>query len=117
VPDASIWSVEAPEYLFLVDRTNPTRYQVFSAGLQDYVDDTWPGGKPAFVAWNLARQPDLIVVNRHRLADQAWRSWIGPGYVPVASSPGAEWFARRSLGPAVLKAIRAGDAQVHQRPG
>ena len=117
VPDGPVWSIESPEYLFLADRTNPTRYQVFSSGLQDYVDDTWPGGTKAFVAWNLARRPDLVLVNQHRLADQPWRQWIGADYAQVATSPGAVWFARRSLGSRVLDAIRAGDAQVHQRLG
>ena len=117
LPDGPVWSIESPEYLFLADRTNPTRYQVFSSGLQDYVDDTWPGGTRAFVAWNLARHPDLIVVNQHRLADQPWRRWIGPGYARVATAPGATWFVRRSLGHHVLEAIRKGDARVHQRLG
>jgi hypothetical protein len=117
VPNARVWSIEAPEYLVLADRTNPTRYQMFSAGLDDYVDRTWPGGTDAFVAWNLARDPDVIVVNPPRLQDQPWRARIGPGYVKVASVPGGAWFVRRSVGPAVIAAIRAGDARVHERLG
>jgi hypothetical protein len=117
LPHARVWSIESPQYLVLGGLTNPTRYQVFSDGLQDYVDDTWPGGIDAFAHWNLARRPDLIVVNRHRLQDQAWRDRIGPDYVPVATSPGAVWFVRRSVGPDVIAAIRAGDARVHDRLG
>lgn len=117
LPDTRVWSIESPQYLVLAGLTNPTRYQVFSDGLQDYVDDTWPGGIDAFAAWNLARHPDLIVVNQHRLQDQSWRSRIGPDYVRVATSPGAAWFVRRSVGPEVIDAIRQGDARVHDRLG
>ena len=117
LPDTRVWSIESPQYLVLAGLTNPTRYQVFSDGLQDYVDDTWPGGIDAFAAWNLARHPDLIVVNQHRLQDQSWRSRIGPDYVRVATSPGAVWFVRRSVGPEVIDAIRQGDARVHERLG
>ncbi len=117
LPNSRVWSIESPQYLLLAGRSNPTRYQVFSAGLQDYVDDTWPGGIDAFTAWNLARHPDLIVVNQHRLLDQPWRARMGPDYVRVATAPGADWFVRRSVGPAVIAAIRQGDARVHQRFG
>ena len=43
--DATITSIEAPQPLVLTGRTNPTRYQMFRSGLQDYLEDTWPGGR------------------------------------------------------------------------
>ena len=45
---ARITSIEAPQPLVLTGRDNPTRYQMFRGGLQDYLEDTWPGGRDAF---------------------------------------------------------------------
>jgi hypothetical protein len=106
VPDATIWSIEAPEVLVLARRTNPTRHQLFSEGLQHNLGDTWPGGIKGFVAWNLKRRPDLIVVGRDELRDREWKDRIGPAYVVVARAPGSVWFARRSLGADVIASIR-----------
>ncbi len=107
VPNARIWSIDAPQYLVLAKRANPTRYQLFSGGLGAEIDDTWPGGLDAFVAWNRARQPDLVAVNGLELAVGHWTSRLRPDYVRVGYSPGAFWFARASLGPQVLRALRA----------
>ena len=107
VPNARIWSVDAPQYLVLAKQANPTRYQLFSGGLGAEIDDTWPGGLDAFVAWNRARQPDLVAVNGLELAVGHWTSRLRPDYVRVGYSPGAFWFARTSLGPQVLRALRA----------
>jgi hypothetical protein len=114
VPDATIWSIEAPEVLVLADRTNPTQYQMFSGGLRDHVDAVWPGGMDGFVAWNLARHPDFIVVGNFELGYGHWASRIGDGYAVVARDPQAVWFARTSLGPQVIDALRAGpDGATH----
>ncbi len=111
VPDARIWSIESPQSLVLAQRENPTRYQLFAQGLRRDVDASWPGGMQGFVAWNLARQPDLVAVNGEELRVGHWRSRIEPDYVPVAHGRGSYWFARRSLGPAVIAGIRRDAAQ------
>ena len=41
---ATILSIEAPQPLVLTGRTNPTRYQMFTGGMENYVDHEWPGG-------------------------------------------------------------------------
>ena len=107
VPNARIWSIDAPQYLVLAQEANPTRYQLLSGGLGANIDDTWPGGLDAFVAWNRARQPDLVAVNGLELAVGHWTSRLKPDYVRVGYSPGAFWFARSSLGPEVLRTLRA----------
>ena len=58
--DATITSVEGPQPLVLTGRTNPTRYQMFRSGLQDYMEDTWPGGYDAFKRDLVADGPDLV---------------------------------------------------------
>lgn len=117
VPGARIWSIDAPQYLVLAERTNPTRYQLLSEGLQYHVDDTWPGGMDAFVTWNLAQQPELLVVNGLELREGHWRDRVQPEYVRVGRAPGVFWFARSSLGTRVIHAIQRDLAAIHARSG
>jgi hypothetical protein len=117
VPDATMWSIEAPQTLLLAERTNPTRYQMFTGGLADHVDAVWPGGLDGFVTWNLARRPDYITVGKEQLRSGHWRPRIGDEYVVVARDPQAVWFARRSLGPRILAALRRGPDGVGASPG
>jgi hypothetical protein len=109
VPDPTIWSIEAPQALVLAGRANPTRYQMVSGGLQNHVQDVWPGGLDGFVRWNLARRPKLIAVGRYELRHGDWAARIGPDYTVVARAPGVVWFARRSLGSHVIAAIRSAE--------
>ena len=84
--DATITSIEAPQPLVLTGRTNPTRHQMFRGGLQDYVDDTWPGGLDGFERDLVADEPDLVAVGETRLADAGAAS-IEPDYVFVGRAP------------------------------
>jgi hypothetical protein len=102
--DATITSIEAPQALVLTERTNPTRYQMFRAGLQDYMEDTWPGGLNGFKRDLVNRNPDLIAVGES--VSHGWRASIEPEYVYVGSAPGWGWYARASLGPAEIDALR-----------
>ena len=106
LPGARIWSVSAPQFLVLAQRSNPTSYQLLSDGQTDLIDDAWPGGLDGWVQWNLAQQPDLVAVNGLELKLGDWKSRLGPGYVQVGSAPGVFWFARASYGPETLQAIR-----------
>jgi hypothetical protein len=102
--DATITSIEAPQPLVLTGRTNPTRYQMFRSGLQDYMEDTWPGGLDGFKRDLVARQPDLIAVGE--TVSHRWRASIQPDYVYVGSAPEWGWYARTSLGEAKIAALR-----------
>ena len=53
----TITSIEAPQPLVLTGRTNPTRHQMFRSGLQDYLEDTWPGGRDGFERDLVAGRP------------------------------------------------------------
>jgi 4-amino-4-deoxy-L-arabinose transferase-like glycosyltransferase len=120
---ATITSIEAPQPLVLTDRTNPTRYQVFRSGLQDYLEDTWPGGRDGFVRDLLARRPTLISVGE--TVSHRWRREIAPDYVYVGSAPLFGWYARADLGEqkiAELRRVAGYDpddkyARVEQEPG
>lgn len=102
--DATITSIEAPQPLVLTGRTNPTRYQMFHGGLQDYMDDTWPGGLAGFQRDLLAQHPDLISVGATVSND--WRVSIEPDYVYVGSASDWDWYARASLGSAKIADLR-----------
>jgi hypothetical protein len=102
--DATITSIEAPQPLVLTRRTNPTRYQMFRNGLQDYMDDTWPGGLDGFKRDLLAGHPDLISVGE--TVSHRWRASIEPDYVYIGSAPVWDWYARASLGEAKIAELR-----------
>lgn len=104
-PGATITSIEAPQPLVLTERTNPTRYQMFRSGLQDYMEDTWPGGLDGFKRDLVADGPDLVAVGE--TVSQRWRASIQPDYVYVGSAPMWEWYARASLGEDTIAELRA----------
>ncbi|MET1059876.1 MAG: glycosyltransferase family 39 protein [Nocardioides sp.] len=106
LPDATIVSLQAPQPLVLAGRRNPTRHQMFSNGLADYVDDTWPGGLPGFQQQILDTRPDLIAIGTP--GNKQWRRAMGVDYTRVGRAPGWIWMARRSLGPEVLQRLTDG---------
>lgn len=103
--DATITSIEAPQPLVLTGRTNPTRYQMFRSGLQDYMEDTWPGGLDGFKRDLVADGPDLVAVGE--TVSRRWRASIQPDYVYVGSAPLWDWYARASLGDETIAELRA----------
>jgi 4-amino-4-deoxy-L-arabinose transferase-like glycosyltransferase len=104
LPGATILSIEAPQPLVLAGLQNPTRHQMFAAGLEDYVDDTWPGGVRGFVQWIvLEEQPELVAVGRRA---GSWVRRLRPGYEYVGEAPAWTWMARTSLGTATLARLR-----------
>jgi hypothetical protein len=115
---ASMLSVQAPTPLVLAGRTNPTRYQMFSSGLDDYMRDRYPGGLAGYLRTVRREQPDLITVGtelqRATKVDPkvAWLSgaWQ-PQYRRIGRGPGWTWYARRSLGHVWLTAAHRA---VHQ---
>ena len=102
--DATITSIEAPQPLVLTGRTNPTRYQMFRGGLQDYMEDTWPGGLVGFQRDLVADQPDLIAVGE--TVSHRWRRSIEPDYAYIGSAPVWGWYARASLGTEKIASLR-----------
>ena len=102
--DATVTSVEAPQPLVLTGRTNPTRHQMFRSGLEDYVDDTWPGGLDSFARDLVDQRPTLVALGDGTY--DYWREAITPGYVCVGTAPGWSWWAEDSLGEETITALR-----------
>jgi hypothetical protein len=103
-PGATITSVEAPQALVLTQRRNPTRHQMFSAGLQDYLEDTWPGGLDGFRRDLVDEAPDLIVMGDP--VSENWRASIDPEYVYIGRASDWFWYARATLGEQRVSALR-----------
>jgi hypothetical protein len=101
--DATIVSIEAPQPLVLLGQTNPTRYQMFSRGLQRWMDDNWPGGMAGYRRWIVAQAPTLIVIKSPNGA--WWAKAIQGSYFLVGCAPGWAWYANRSLPRETLLAL------------
>ena len=101
---ATIISVEAPQPLVLTGRKNPTRHQMFRAGLQDYVEDIWPGGVDGYRRSIVARHPTLVAMGQ--TVSEKWRKSIQPEYVYIGRGPDWYWYAAASLGEPKLAELR-----------
>jgi Dolichyl-phosphate-mannose-protein mannosyltransferase len=104
--DATLMSVGGTEPLVLTHRTNPTRHQMFLAGLNEYVDDTWPGGLDGLADWIGDEEPTFIAVDH-----PGWYSWLRPTleeeYVDVGTTPGDfTWYVHRSVGAGTIEELR-----------
>ena len=98
-PDASLLSIHAPQALVLSGKTNPTRYQMFSGGMDRYIDDTYPGGLQGFGEWIEREQPTLITL---RGPVRPWMAeMLETEYRRAGKAPGWHWYVHRSVGPDV----------------
>ena len=102
---STVMSVEAPQPLVLADLTNPTRFQTFSRGLDDYVDDTWPGGIEGFAQDVAEREPTLVAVGG------GMPRWLAPTidaeYRYVGKAPQWAWWVHQSIGRTAIADLRA----------
>jgi hypothetical protein len=104
VPDATVTSVEGPQPLVLAKLRNPTRHQMFRSGLQDYLDDEWPGGLDGFRRGIVEDGPTLVTLG-NPVSDR-WRAAVEPEYVYVGSAPDFYWYARADLGAETIARLR-----------
>ena len=109
--DATVVSVEAPQLLVLTGRTNPTQHQMFRAGLEEFVDDTWPGGLTGFADEIRADAPTVVAIGAGARYD-----WLLPAlrddYTEIGTSPGWYWYVRDDVGAETLDQVRAAAARV-----
>jgi hypothetical protein len=104
--DATLMSIGGPQPLVLTNRTNPIRHQMFLAGLEDYVDDTYPGGLQGVADLIAEAEPTFVTVDH-----PTWYSWLTPTlekeYVAVGTTPGDfTWYVHRSVGPDVIRDLQ-----------
>jgi len=102
--DATFMSINAPQALVLTGRTNPTRFQTFSSGLDRYMADTYPGGLRGFARSTRRSRPTIIThygSMRPFVAEILARS-----YVRLGRAPGWTWYVDTSAGPERIEALR-----------
>jgi hypothetical protein len=104
LPDATVVSVEAPQPLVLTRRTNPTRHQMLRTGLQDFVDDTWPGGLEGFRSGVAEGGTTFVVLGDP--VSKTWRSAVMTRYEYIGEAPDWSWYASKSLGEETLAKLR-----------
>lgn len=105
--DATVMSIGAPQPLVLTHRTNPIRHQMFLTGLDEYVDDTWPGGLEGLADEIADDEPTFITVD---YPDRY--TWLTPTldkeYVAVGTTPGDfTWYVHRSVGADTIEELKA----------
>lgn len=104
-PGATMLSLGAPQALVITGRRNPLRYQMFRSGMDEYVDDTRPGGL-AQVAREIERmQPTLIMMDvPYRYP---WlRSVLRSDYVRLGRSGDVTWFLTDTADREVVRVTR-----------
>ena len=111
-PNATVQSFGAPQPLVLAGLRNPTRHQMFLAGLATYVDETEPGGLAGLGSDRERRRPTFVTtdgISRYPWLEPALRRdyrWVG-------RTGGLTWYADRGLGRqriAALQRVAAGAA-------
>lgn len=110
-PRVSVISIGAPQPLVFGQLRNPLRHQMFIAGLQDYLDETWPGGLEAMAAVVRRERPTFITMDH-----PSWYPWFHPvleaHYREVGTTQEFTWYVDRSVGEEKidrLTGILAGD--------
>ncbi len=96
-PEATVQSVGAPQPLVLGGLRNPIRHQMFLQGLDEYVDETEPGGLAGIAADIEERRPTFVTMDHPR-----WYDWLHPvldrSYRRIGTTAGFTWYADRDLG-------------------
>jgi len=102
---SSVWSINAPEVLVLLDRRNPTPWQLATTATAPFMDDHLEGGLEGYADRIARRRPALIAVGWHSEVD-----WLLPvldrDYVRVGAGDHWAWYASTRLDPALRDRMR-----------
>ena len=109
--DVTILSLSAPQALVLTGRANPSRFQLFTIGFGNYVDDVWPGGIEGYADWFRSTKPELVAVDA-KFEKGVLEDVLQDGYVRVGGAPTWLWYASVDLPPEQLQALRSALSRV-----
>jgi hypothetical protein len=112
-PDATLLSINAPQVMALAGRANPTRYQLFDQGIDDYLQHTLPHGLAGYTHWIGRHRPTLIA--RSGAVGETWPDeMLARYYWYVGRGPDWVWYLSRTAGPEVLHAVRLANRQTRR---
>jgi hypothetical protein len=77
---------------------------MFNGGMENYVDDHFPGGLAGYARWILRTRPDFVAIGDTKI--DYWAPLLESEYTQVGCAPAWHWYADRALGPDVLAALR-----------
>ena len=112
-PGTRVLSIEAPQPLVLANKINPTRYQMVTNGMWDYIDHVWPGGLFGYRWWIRKSGPPLVALSEG--ASTTWQTTLNKDYELVGGAPQFWWYARRDLGADTLNRLREAAADAARR--
>ena len=105
MPGATLLSIDAPEVMALAQRENPTRFQVFNAGIDGYLQHARPHGLTGYAHWVGRHRPTLIA--RADVSTETWPDqMLARHYRYAGRGPSWSWFVSRSVGLEELCAVR-----------
>lgn len=100
---ATILSVHAPQPLVLANRENPSEYQLFAYGADEYVNEVWPGGIEGYAQW-VERHAPVVAVGAG--AVPSWLTeTLDTNYWRAEGPQGWDWYIHRDLGEDQLQAV------------
>jgi hypothetical protein len=113
-PDATIFSMEAPQVPAIAGRDNIWRWQMFDPRMLSYLDHTQHGGLAAMAHRLAAARPTfLAIATRYKGTWQA--GVVRRDYWRVGRAPGWAWYLSRTAGRHALDRARAANAAVMAR--
>ena len=110
-PGASVVSIEAAQALALGHKVNPNRYQMFTNGLEDYLQDNYPGGLAGIRRLIESEHPTLVACSCGRETETPGKhAFIRPlleaEYTKIGDGWHFSWYARNTLGQEVIHRLR-----------
>lgn len=102
---ATVASVGTPQVLVLGHRVNPSRYQLFLNGLDQYLADNYPGGLQGVSDMIAAENPTLLTFDR---LDRYpfLQGLVDDRYTRIGRGPHFLWYANNDLSATDLRRLR-----------
>lgn len=96
-PRVTAMSVGAPQPLVFGQLKNPLQHQMFIGGLQEYLDEDWPGGLEAMAAVVHRDRPTFITMDH-----PTWYGFLRPvlleDYRRIGTTLDFTWYVDRTVG-------------------
>lgn len=103
---STVMSIRAPQALVMAHRKNPTRYQMFDADLERYINDTYqPGGLAGFADW-VARDSPTYIVLQHGYRPPWLMPWLKGSYDNVGGPREFSIWVTRSVSQDVRRTMK-----------